>query len=181
MQIVNFFYQLAREHKGINGFIYDKSYQKGAGNSKYPLMWLDDPITGSQQNADGAVISWTVNLDVLGIPATSEGVNAVQSAAFDAGLSTIERIKNIRPLTGFSIATFNFVTLRDYYDDNAAGIRFTITLRQANPVNRCADDFDPSKQFPDVKALPDFNVDNPSGCAVFNTGTGLPDFTFPTT
>lgn len=173
MQIVNFFYELAREHKRVNGFIYGRSYEKGAANEAHPLIWLDDPIYGASA---GNTIRYTVNIDVLGIPVNDDEVLAVQSAAFTTGLSLIERIKQVRHASGFSIDGFTFVTLRDYYDNSAAGQRFTLTINQANPVDKCADDFDPDKQFPKTDALPDFLVENPEGCAIFNDGTGLPNF-----
>jgi len=173
MQIVNFFYELAREHKRLNGFIYGRSYEKGAANEAHPLLWLDDPIVGTMA---ANTIRYTVNIDLLGIPANDTEVLAVQTDAFNAGLSIIEQIKNVRAASGFSVDTWNFLTLRDYYDNNAAGIRFTLTVIQANPVNRCADDFDTDKQFPKVEALPDFLVENPDGCAIFNDSAGLPNF-----
>lgn len=175
MQIVDFLYNLAREHKRINGFRYGRAYEKGAGNAAYPLMWLDDPILG---NSAGDTVRYSVNVDVLGIPDSNKDADVlqVQTDAYTAGLSTIERIKVIRPLSRFSIDGFSFITLRDYYDDGAAGVRFTMTIIQANPVDRCAEDFDPTKQFPTVKTLPEFLVDNPDGCAIFNNGTGLPNF-----
>lgn len=173
MQIVNFFYELAREHKRINGFIYGRSYEKGAANEAHPLLWLDDPIIGA---STGNTIRYTVNLDIVGIPADNSEVLTIQSEALSAGLSIIERIKNVRSTSGFSIDSFSFITLRDYYDNNAAGQRFTLTIIQANPVNRCAVDFDPAKQFPHTTALPDFNTDAPDGCAIFHDGQGLPNF-----
>lgn len=173
MQIVNYFYELARQHKKLNGFVYGKGYEKGAAHDAYPLAWLDDPLYGTSV---GNTLRYTINLDILGIPANNDEVLAVQGAALSAGLSMIEKIKQVRPTSGISTDGFSFLTLRDYYDDNAAGIRFTLTVVQANPVDRCADDFDPTKQFPKVEALPDFLVDNPDGCAIFNDGTGLPDF-----
>lgn len=173
MQIVNFFYELARQHKQIKGFIYGKSYEKGAANEAHPLLWLDDPIYGQSVNK---TLQYTVNVDILGIPENDEDVLDVQTAAFNAGLAIAEKIKQTRNQTGYSIDGFSFVSLRDYYDNNAAGFRFTYTMVQANPVNRCADDFDPSKQFPKVDALPNFKVENPDGCAIFSDKTGLPNF-----
>lgn len=173
MQIVNFLYELAREHRRVNGFIYGRTYEKGAANEAHPLVWLDDPIYGASA---GNTIRYTVNVDILGLPANNDEVLSVQGFALDTGLSMIERIKQVRATSGFSCDAFSFVTLRDYYDNNAAGQRFTLTISQANPVDRCADDFDPAKQFPKVGALPDFTVENPDGCAIFNDGTGLPNF-----
>jgi len=173
MQIIDFFYELAREHKRINGFIYGKSYEKGAANEAHPLLWLDDPIYGQTVNQ---TVQYTVNVDILGIPVNEEEVSDVQTAAFDVGITIAEKIKQVRSNTGFSITEYSFITLRDYYDNNAAGCRFTYTVIQANPVNKCNEDFDPSKQFPKIEALPVFKVENPEGCAVFNNKTGLPNF-----
>lgn len=178
MEIVNFFYELAQQHNQVRGFVFGKSYEKGAGNDLYPLVWLDDPITGNAYTTQetGRVIQYTVNVDFLGLPEDETQVLAVQSAAFDMGLAFFEKFKQTRPQTGISSSGFSFVSLRDYYDDNAAGYRFTYTLLQANPVDRCAEFFDPSKTFPTRKNLPDFLTDNPNGCAVFGDTNALPNF-----
>lgn len=173
MQIVNLFYELARQHKQIKGFVYGKGYEKGAANRAHPLLWVDDPLYGQSVNQ---VLQYTVNVDILGIPENDKDVISVQTAAFNVGLTLAEKIKKTQPKTGFSVSGFTFLSLRDYYDDNAAGFRFTYTIVQANPADRCADEFDPQKQFPQVNALPDFEVSHPDGCAVFNDKTGLPNF-----
>lgn len=173
MQVVNLFYELAREHRRINGFFYGKSYEKGAANEAHPLLWLDDPIYGQRV---GATIVYTCNVDILGIPQDEADVLRIQSSAFDVGLSVAERITQTYPATGFRLDGFSFTSLRDYYDNNAAGYRFTFSVIQANPVDRCSEDFDPDKRFPSAEALPDFAVDNPDGCAIFSEKPGLPDF-----
>jgi len=174
MQIVNLFYEIARQNKRLRGFTYNKSYQQGAGNSMYPLMWLDDPIMG--QSMSESVMRYTVNVDILGLPSETESEQAVQSSAFDVGLSVIYRIRSTRATTGVSVEGFSFVSLREYYDDGAAGYRFTLTLLQANPTDKCLDDYDATKVFPSLASLPDFSVDNPDGCAVFTDSSALPTF-----
>lgn len=178
MEIVNLFYELAKQAKTVRGFVFGKAYNKGAGNDMYPLVWLDDPITGTSytNQETGRVIQYTVNVDFLGIPETEDDVLAVQSAAFDLGLAFFEKFKQIRPITGVSSSGFTFVSLRNYYDDNAAGYRFTFTLLAANPIDRCAEFFDNGKSFPTRKDLPDFLTDNPDGCAIFQDGNSLPSF-----
>lgn len=174
MEIVDFIYNLAREHKRIKGFAYGRTYEKGAGNDFYPLVWLDDPITGVSEGDN--MIRYTLNIDVLGIPENDTEVLTVQDAAFSAALSIIEKIKQTRKTTQISLDSFSFISLRDYYDDNAAGHRFTVVLKQANPTDRCADDFDPDKQFGKLSGLPSFLVNNPEGCAVFSDVATLPNF-----
>lgn len=169
MQIVNIFYDLARQHTVIKGFYYGG--QRGAGNSVYPLVWLDDPLNGQ---ASGAVASWSVNFDVLGIPVTDAEISTVQGEAFNAGLALIEKLKAFPPGV-LQVERFSYITLRNYYDDNAAGVRFTVNLAQPIPGNLCIDYFDPLKQFTPLATLPDFATDNPEGCAVFTDGA-LPNF-----
>lgn len=172
MDIVNLFYDLARQHKQIKGFFYGKTYEKGAANEAHPLVWLDDPIYG---RGVSRVLSYTCNVDILGIPGDDDqDVLDVQSAAFDVGLTLAEKIGQYYP--SFKIEDFTFLSLRDYYDNSAAGYRFTYTIKQANPVNRCNDDFDPTKQLQVTRGLPDFKTDNPDGCAVFGDKPGLPNF-----
>lgn len=174
MQIVNLFYELARQHLHIKGFRYGKAYEKGAGSDVYPLAWLDDPLNG--QSLNDATIRHIVSVDFLGIPKNDADVLAVQSAAYLAGLSFKERIRELKNETKINVEGFGYITLRNYYDDNAAGCRFTYTLVGKNPINRCTEYFDPAKQLEVGKPLPDFNTENPNGCAVFNDKKGLPNF-----
>lgn len=172
MTVVNIFYELARTHKKVKGFQYKKTFEKGAGNDKYPLVWLDDPIASrSAPRLDQ--VEYIANVDFLDIPETEADVERIQSEAQITGLAFIERMREKYTEIG-SITAFNSVTLRDYYDDNAAGQRFTFTLILANPVDRCADYFDEDKVFDISTGLPEFSVDHPNGCAVFSDG--LPNF-----
>lgn len=173
MQIVNFIHELARQHKQINGFIYGKGYEKGAANEAHPLIWLDDPIYGQTKNN---AITYTLNIDILGIPENDKEVLSVQSSAFMVGLQLAERIKQTRASTGISIDEYSFLSLRDYYDNKAAGVRFTYYITMANPVERCVNNFDIDKEFPKIESLPVFKVDNPNGCAIFSNKSGLPNF-----
>jgi len=172
MQIVNFWYELARQNKAIKSFMYGKNGAKGAGNEKYPLTHLDDPILGRSQDT---AIQYTCNIDILGIPNADASVQDVQAAAFEVGLSYWQKIRELRG--PFRVESFTFISLSEYYDNDAAGHRFTFAVISANPINRCTEYFDPAKQFPLIDALPDFKTDAPEGCAVFSEKNGLPNFT----
>jgi len=172
MEIVNLFYNLARQHKDVKGFIYGLKTANGAGNEAFPLTHLDDPILG--QGGDGNTLTYTCNVDITDIPAGALTVQAAQEAAFKIGLSYVERLKLVQ--NGYKISRYSFITLKEYYDNDAAGMRFTYNVVAANPANRCADDFDPTKNFPEFSAFPDFKTDHPEGCAVFTEKNGLPDF-----
>lgn len=175
MKVVNVFYKLAKEHKEVRGFRYGRSYEKGAGNDFYPLIWVDDPILGNAVSPErGAVLQYTVNVDVLCLPESGAHILIAQSEAWHIGLDMFQRLKTARTGGAHGI-TFSFITLSDYYDDNAAGIRFTFTLALANDVSLCDDNFDPDKKLEGHDPLPDFATENPTGCAIFGE-FGLPTF-----
>lgn len=174
MDIVNLFHDLARTHKQVRGFVYSKAYNKGTGTDAYPLVWLDDPIAGSSAGVNDNAMRYTVNVDILGIPDETTDALAIQTSAHLVGLSFREKLRD--RYKGASVEGYNFITLRDYYDDNAAGVRFTYTVVLANPINLCVEYFDPSKELIVPSDLPDFSVDNPEGCAIFNDKNGLPNF-----
>lgn len=171
MEIVNFWYELARQNKVIKGFIYGRPSAKGAGNEVYPLTHLDDPIAGQSQ---GNTVRYTCNVDITGLVIDGATVAEVQAKAFEVGLSYWQKIKDLGGF--FSVEGFTFVSLSEYYDNDVAGYRFTYTLVSANPINMCIEYFDPNKEFPKATTFADFKTDNPQGCAVFSDKGGLPNF-----
>ncbi len=173
MLIVELFYNLAREHKNIKSFVYGKNYTKGAGNTIYPTVWLDDPIL-CKVNKNVAL--YTANVDFLAIPELDRQAVWAQKEMLKIGLDFSEQIKKTRAVSGVSIDYFSFITLRDYYDDKAAGARFTFNLIAPNPANICEDEFDPEKEFERREGLPIFSVYGSDGCAVFSDKKGLPKF-----
>lgn len=169
MEIVNFFYELARQHRQIRSFYYGRAYNKGAANEMHPLVWLDDPIGGRSVNQ---TLVYTCNVDILGLPKDDSETLDVQSEAFAVGLDFAERIKQSRAVTGYSLDGFAFLSLSDYYDNAAAGYRFTYTLIHANAVGRCIDNFDLEKQLAVPQKIPAFKA----GCEAFLGKQGLPNF-----
>lgn len=173
MLIVNLFHHLARTHKVMRGFRYDRIAKKGAGTDMYPLTWLDDPVLCTAGGQQLNVLTYTVNVDILAIPDEGNGVEGIQQAAILAGLEYRERIDD---MLGYEVEDFSFITLRDYTDDDAAGARFTFRMIGANFVDLCAEPFDENKHFTEVHRLPQFSTNDASGCAIFNDKPGLPNF-----
>ncbi|WP_297411423.1 hypothetical protein [uncultured Alistipes sp.] len=175
MQIVDLFYNLARECRRIRGFAYGRAAAKGAGNDAYPLLWLDDPIMARRE---GGALFYTVNFDVLGLPAeqTDARIAEVQGDALATACVLLERIQRTRDAHGFTVRAYDLLSLRSYYDDAAAGWRCTATLAGPVPLDRCGDYFDEDGRLPVPQPLPVFTADTPSGCAVFADKQGLMTF-----
>ena len=165
--IIDIFYTQARQHKSLKAFYYNRNYELGSGKDLYPLLWLEDPLTGHNR---GNVFSNSVNFSVLLLPDKEHSVAGLQSLAFSIGLNIIERIKKHGNDLGISVQPdWSYLTLSNYYDDNACGCRFSVNFTQANMQNLCLIDeqFDADKQFEEAGALKSFDVSPANTCEVF--------------
>lgn len=174
--IIDIFRRQAQQHKTIKAFYYNRNYELGSGNETHPMFWLEDPIYG--KNKDNLFIN-TVNFNILFLPDRDKNVQYLQNIAFSVGLNIIERIK----LNDFGISImpdWTYLTLRDYYDNDACGCRFTVNFTQANMQNLCLieDQFDPDKKFESKQVLPDFTISPTGNCEVYVNK--FPDFNIKT-
>lgn len=157
--IISLFYNQAREHKSIRSFYYNRSYELGSGNEQHPVFWLEDPIMGRNQDH---VFTNTVNFSVLFVPKDDSEVAILQNLAFSIGLNILERIKMDDNRTVSVLPSWTYLTLRNYYDNNACGCRFTVELVQRNMQDLCLIDeqFDIDKDFQDNVALNNFKINS---------------------
>ena len=165
--IISIFRTQAREHKSIKAFYYNRNYELGSGNEQHPLLWLEDPIGGRNANN---IFTNSVNFSVLFLPNEQHDVPYLQNMAFSIGLNIIERIKKYRNDLGISIVPgWSYMTLRDYYDNNSCGCRFSVEFTQANMQNLCLidDQFDEDKVFDTENYLPRFDIAPANGCETF--------------
>ena len=175
--ILGIFYRQAREHKSIKAFYYSRNYELGSGNESHPLFWLEDPIYGRNENN---VFTNSVNFSILFLPATEESVSHMQNLAFSIGLNIIERIKK-NPHSGICIRPdWTYTTLRNYYDNNSCGCRFSVNFTQVNMQNLCLIDeqFDADKEFEESEILKNFDIATSPTCSIFSQK--LPDFDIKT-
>ena len=144
--MIALFGKQAREHKSIRSFYYNRNYEIGSGNEKHPLLWLEDPISGRNQEN---VFSSSVNFSILFIPDDQHTIDSLQNIAFSIGLNIIERIKADTDSPISVQPNWSYITLRNYYDNNACGCRFSLELIQRNMQNLCLieEQFDTDKQF----------------------------------
>lgn len=165
-EIIDIFRKQAREHKTIKSFYYNRNYEIGSGNDKYPLFWLEDPITGKNESN---IFTNSVNFAILFVPKDIQTIQELQNLAFSIGLNIIERIKANTNSPISILPNWTYLTLRNYYDDNAAGCRFSVNFTQRNMQNLCLIDeqFDNNKEFDKNEPLKDFTIDPASKCETF--------------
>lgn len=164
--IIGMFRHQAREHKTIRSFYYNRSYEIGSGNEAHPLFWLEDPLTG-RNNAN--TFTNTVNFSILFIPKDDAEVANLQNMAFSIGLNILERIKLDDTIPVSVLPSWSYLTLRNYYDNNACGCRFTVELVQRNMQNLCLieEQFDSENELATSKPLNHFELKTSGTCETF--------------
>ena len=164
--IIEVFRTQARQHKTIRSFYYNRNYEIGSGNEAHPLFWLEDPIGGrNQQNT----FTNDINFSILFAPKQDDDIQVLQNLAFSIGLNILERIKhdNVSPVS--VLPAWSYLTLRDYYDNNACGCRFSVQLVHRNMQNLCLinEQFEKDKTFELNNQLNDFDVSVANSCETF--------------
>lgn len=164
--IIEMFRRQAREHKTIRSFYYNRNYEIGSGNELHPLLWLEDPLTGRNH---ANTFTNTANFSILFIPKDDSEVANFQNMAFSIGLNMLERIKQHDTLPVSILPSWTYLTLRNYYDNNACGCRFTVEFVQRNMQNLCLieEQFDNEKDFEETNLLNSFEVKTSNACETF--------------
>lgn len=179
-KIVKLFHDLSEKHRLIKSFKYDRlSKGMGIGDELMPHVFLEDPIYIGEANTTTGVVPVTVNFDIVitpqmlnnysVYPSTEAGQNLCENIA----LNFIARLKEmagegndlVKGIVGWS-----FVTLKHWSDNDADGVRCTLTINVKNEINFCdvSEHFDPDKEFNIGQYLTDIKTDDATGCAVFD-------------
>ena len=185
--IVDLFYELSEKHKLIRSFKYDRlSKGAGVGDEMMPHVFLEDPLYFGNTDTTTGTVPVTINFDIVITPQLLEnwGINpsteAGQNLCHGIALNFIAKIRQMMKdgdlLNVSSIASWNFVTLKHWYDNDCDGVRCTLVLNVKNEINFCDIDehFDEEKEFDIKKYLPEIETDDAQGCAVFDNK--LPKF-----
>lgn len=179
--IVELFYHLSEKHKLIRSFKYDRlSKGAGVGDEMMPHCFLEDPLYFGNTDTTTGTVPVTINFDIVVTPQLLENLNiypsteAGQNLCYHIGLNFIARIRQMIQNGDLewisSIASWNFITLKHWYDNDCLGVRFTIVLNVKNQINFCDIDehFDENKKFDIKKYLPEIETDDASGCSIFS-------------
>ena len=180
--IIDTFYQLSKEHKLVRSFIYDRiSKKKGTGEQLYPSVLLEDPIYIRASAPMDGKVPVQVNFDVTCLPQAFNNYNVTQlteeecqNVCHQIALHFVAKLrqdnKEFETRTGVDVVDYSFITLRNWGDDAAAGVRCTINLLVDSDIQLCDIDehFDPEKEFDLGKLLNDVSTDNAASCVNFD-------------
>lgn len=185
--IVDIFHNLSKEHKLIRSFRYATlSKSEGIGEEKYPQCFLEDPIVIDDSTLSDGTLTCEVNFNITMTPQAFQNYNRKQLSVIDCqniaheiALSFIARIRNLylnydeyenKDYHDIKPVRWNFITLRNWYDNDAAGVRCTLILSIPNPIEYCntEEHFDEEKEFDIDNKLSNINTDNADGCTTFD-------------
>lgn len=185
--LVELFYNLSEKHKLVRGFKYGRlSKDMGIGSEAHPFVFLEQPLYFGNTDTTTGTVPVTLNVDFLITPQMLENYDiypsteAGQNLMYHIGLNFIAKIREMIKDGDLdwvsSIASWNWLTLYHFYDNDADGVRFTIVLNVRNQINFCDIDehFDEEKEFDIKKYLPEIKTDDAQGCVVFDNK--LPKF-----
>lgn len=181
-KVIETFYDLSKQHKLIRSFVYDRvSKGMGTGEKNYPQCFLEDPIYILDSTPLDGKVYVTVNFDITCLPHAFSNYNVKQlteveceNVCHQIALHYVARLRNLNKdfdtRNGVEVVKFSFVTLRNWGDDKAAGVRCTVRLAVDNDIQLCDLDehFDPEKEFDLGKLLDDVDTDNAHGCTNFS-------------
>lgn len=182
--IIRTFYNIAREHKLIRQFKYDRlSKGSGIGEENHPLLFLEDPIYVGDSTLNDGSVRCTINFDIVMTPQAFENYNKkqltpdeCQTVAHAIALNIVAFIKDMEHHyddydeekfnTTMKVMYYNFVTLRHWYDNDASGVRCTMVITVDNPIDYCdlGEHFDPNKEFDLGELLQPIDTDDAEGC-----------------
>ena len=177
-KIIDTFYDLARQHKLIRSFAYDRvSKGMGTGEKNYPQFFLEDPIYINDSTPTTGQTLATVSFDITCLPQAFSNFNVrqlteeeCQNVCHQIALNIIAKLRALNleydKRIGMEVVRYSFMTLRNWGDDKAAGIRCTIQLALDNDIKFCDLDehFDTEKEFDLGKLLDNIDTDDAHDC-----------------
>lgn len=180
--IHNTFKELARQHSAIKGFYCGKvSKSLGTGEQLYPLVFLEDNMSIATSKIDQAILNVNVNFQVLMAPQANDNQYTViecESICEKISQQILLKIKADKKagLTEIGVASFNTMTVSNWYDDKSAGVRVSCLLQIPNEINYCElDDFDPEGTLSKTDLLSDIDTTGAENCK----GTSYTAYKFP--
>ena len=128
--------ELFLRYRGVRTFRYEGRSLFNAQNNNLPIQVFCDNVSYSRLNRTEGEFIVELNITILQQPSKEEGILEVQDKCYTLACNVIAGLdrfySNVMQVWDYSI-----VTLANYTDDDASGVRVTLDLRVANPADLC--------------------------------------------
>lgn len=149
-------------HKGVRTFKYqDSALNNAQNNHKYFQVYVDD-VSMHELNITTNIFKATFDIYILGFPTEGLSISDVQTNAYTIACDAMAYIDNMEEFRGVvSVYDYSIMTLSHYTDDDASGVKLTLTLEVPSPVNLCSleDNFNDEPYEDEEESPIDINVD----------------------
>ena len=137
--IVNIIKDVSLRHKGVRTFRYQGTRFNNAQNNYKPYQVYLDNISYHNLNITTNIFTVEFNMYILSQPTKDvDGILEVQNEAYTIAADIIAYLDYSEEYKGvISMHDYSIMTLANYTDDDASGVRLSITLEIPSPVNLC--------------------------------------------
>lgn len=139
--VIDILRDISLRHKGVKTFRYQSDIYNNAQNNHKTYQVYVDTASIHQLNITTNVFRAEFGIHILGFPTGESGntILDVQNEAYTIAADIIAYIDTKDEFKGvLSVHDYSIITLSNYTDDNAAGVRLSLILRLPSPVDLCS-------------------------------------------
>ena len=136
--VIDILRDISLRHKGVRTFKYQgEVYNNSQNNHKYYQVYVDT-VSRHDLNIASNVFKADFEIYILGFVGDDTTVLEVQNNAYTIACDIMAYIDNNREYSNIlSVYDYSILTLSNYTDDNASGVKLSLTLRMPSPVILC--------------------------------------------
>ena len=136
--VINILKDISLRHKGVRTFRYQgEVYNNAQNNHKYYQVYVDT-VSRHDLNITSNIFKADFEIYILGFVDSETSILDVQNNAYTIACDIMAYIDNNDEFSNIlSVYDYSILTLSNYTDDNASGVKLSLTLRMPSPVNMC--------------------------------------------
>ena len=136
--VIDIIKDISLRHKGVRTFRYQSEVLNNAQNNHKTYQVYVDDVSLHQLNITTNIFKAEFQVYVLGFVNDETTILDVQNNAYTIACDIMAYIDTKDEFKGIlSVYDYSILTLSHYSDDNAAGVKLSLTLEMPSPVNLC--------------------------------------------
>lgn len=136
--VIDIIKDISLRHKGVRTFRYQSEVLNNAQNNHKTYQVYVDDVSLHQLNITTNIFKAEFQVYVLGFVNDETTILDVQNNAYTIACDIMAYIDTKDEFKGIlSVYDYSILTLSHYSDDDAAGVKLSLTLEMPSPVNLC--------------------------------------------
>lgn len=136
--VINIIKDVSLRHKGVRTFRYQgDDFFNAQNNHKMYQVYVDD-VSLHELNITTNIFKAKFEIYILGFVDDENPILDVQNNAYTIACDIMAYIDTQEEFQGvLSVYDYSILTISHYTDDNASGVKLSLTLQMPSPVNLC--------------------------------------------